>query len=276
MQNISLITTHFYDFDWITCWIDRIRSNTDQELITEILVVNQDRDEKSRKKLARLDNKIKVIEYPLSLSHFDKQGHDHANVLNLVVKEAIGDFICLFDSDCHPINNQWLQNCSKILKDYDAITALDPLAFKRYSLELSHPCFMVLRKLHVSIPLSFDEGLFEYGRDTGRMVANQLTRAGERVYIARPEKAFQNLWGYKYIDSIYHHERGSYSGGDYRLQRQIDWRQSFFKTIVIRNKRYRLNNFESWYYGFRYLKRGRVFKYYSYLCKMLKKYLVKN
>ncbi len=252
MKDVSFITAHFHDFDWIRCWLDRIIHFTDYELIQECLIVNQDRTKDSHIKLSRLDKKVRVLEFPPDQRLIDKQGHDHAHVLNLALKEAQGKFICIMDSDCHPISSEWLGNCEAVFQDHDAIAAVDYYQFKNNFSLLTHPCFLMLDREVINFPLFFDEGLFERNMDTGRLIGKQIEQAGRSVYYAHPKKAFSTRWGFIYLDSIYHHERGSYSGGDERLRRQNDWRQAFFKKIVISKKRYDLSKAEFSYYQFRY------------------------
>ena len=252
MKDVSFITAHFHDFDWIRCWFDRIIHFTDYDLIREVLIVNQDRSKDSYIKLAQLDKKVRVLEYPPNEMFFNKQGHDHAHVLNLAQMEAQGKFVCIMDSDCHPISSDWLNKCETIFQDNDALAAVDYYQYKNSSALLTHPCFIMLDREAINFPLYFDEGLFERNMDTGRLIGKQIEQAGRSVYYAHPKKAFSMRWGFIYLDSIYHHERGSYSSGDERLRRQLDWRQAFFKKIVISKKRYDLSKAESSYYQFRH------------------------
>lgn len=255
IKKISFVTAHFFDFNWTKNWIDRIRTFTDYDLIREFLIVNQDRNIASQKKLEKLDPKVKVVEYPVNQELFERQGHDHAHVLNLAIGEAQGEFICVLDTDCHPISPQWIQTCETILLEKDAITAVDYYQLKNNSKLLSHPCFMLLQQKVIPNQLDFAEGLFDENIDTGRLIGRQLEQAGCRVYYAVPVKAFRSYWGFIYINSFYHHERGSYSGGDQRLKKQNDWRQNFFKRIVISGKRYDFNKFEYLFYRYYYLNR---------------------
>lgn len=252
MNDISFITAHFHDFDWIECWINRIKQFTEYNHIKEFLIINQDRIDESRYRLVRLDKKVRVLEFPANQKYIDKQGHDHAYVLNLAVQEAIGQFVCIMDSDCHPTSSEWLLKCETHLLEHDAIAAVDYYQYKNNSRLLTHPCFLVLDRNTINFPLFFDEGLFERNVDTGRLIGEQIEQAGRSVYYIHPKKAFNSQWGFIYLDSIYHHERGSYSGGDERLRRQNDWRQFFFKKIVIKKGLYDLSKTEFFYYQFRH------------------------
>ncbi len=282
ISNLSIITTHFYDFRWIKCWIRRIRSYTDENIIKEILIVNQDRTIKSRKKLEKLDKRIVVLEYPRSQAHFDHQGHDHAYVMNLAIRETSGDYICIFDSDSHPFSSIWIEKCNSLLEYFDAIVAVDPYALKKKNEILSHPCFMLFNQKHLSIPLSFDASLFDRKIDTGRLIGAQLKTANQNVFFSYPQRGFSNYWGQVYLNCIYHHGKGSYKGADQILANQIDIGESFFKNIVIRRKRYELTKIEKSYYEFRFLRRGKLYrllhrirKISSVLLKKLREYLMK-
>ncbi|NLB19098.1 MAG: glycosyltransferase family 2 protein [Syntrophomonadaceae bacterium] len=252
MKDVSFITAHFHDFDWIQCWLDRIIHFTDYGLIREFLVVNQDRTKDSHIKLARLNKKVRVLEFPPNQRLIAKQGHDHAHVLNLAQKEAQGKFVCIMDSDCHPISSEWLGNCQAVLQDHDAIAAVDYYQYKNNSALLTHPCFIMLDHEAINFPLYFDEGLFEQNMDTGRLIGKQIEQAGRSICYAHPKKAFRARWGFIYLDTIYNHQRGSYSGGDERLKRQNDWRQAFFKKILVSKGGYDLPNVESFYFQFRF------------------------
>jgi len=249
IQRISFITAHFYDFDWTNLLINNILSYTDHELIKEILIINQDRTDESHQKLENLCKKVRVLEYPKNEEHFRIQGHDHAFVLNQAIKEASGDFICIFDSDAHPINSTWVQKCNEIFVFFDSILALvpgNPIS--------SHPCFMMLKRKCLDAPLSFDENLFTDREDTGRLIGKQLIENGFKVYFASSSKAFGGFWGNLYLDSIYHHKSATFYGAsDKRITEQVVWQNKFFKHFVIGNKRYELTTYE--YIKYRFAKK---------------------
>lgn len=251
MDSISFITAHFSDFDWTRCWLDRIIRYTDSSLIHEILIINQDRTIKIYEKLSRLNQKVKVLEYPANETIIAKQGHDHAYVLNLAVQEAQGKYVCIMDSDCHPISRQWIGECQSLFQEFDVIAAVDYYKLKNESQLLTHPCFLMFYRQAIDFPIRFDEGLFEQNVDTGRLIGKQMEKAGKMIYYAIPEKSFNSYWGFVYLRSVYHHERGSYRKADIRLRKQIDWRQRFFKNIVISKERYYLSKSESFYYQLR-------------------------
>lgn len=267
ITDITFITAHFRDFDWIKSWVKRIVQFTDYNLIRELLIINQDRNSKSRAKLQALDSKVRVLEYPVNQKYFDKQGHDHAYVLNLATEEAQGQFVCIMDSDCHPFSSDWIKGCEARLQENDAVAAVDYYQLKNNSNLLTHPCFLLINRTILDFPLSFDQDLFDQNMDTGRLIGKQLELAGRKVSYVVPKKAFRTYWGFIYIDSIYHHERGSYAKSESRLQKQIDWRQNFFKRIVNNHGRYDFNKIEFFYYRIRYLKRPTM-------QKILKKILV--
>lgn len=251
MDSISFITAHFSDFDWTSCWLNHILRYTDSSLIHEFLIINQDRTIKSYKKLASLDKKVKVLDYPPNQTIIAKQGHDHAYVLNLAVQEAQGNYVCIMDSDCHPFSAQWINKCDLLFQEFDAVAAVDYYKLKNESQLLTHPCFLMFDRHAINFHLQFDEGLFDCNMDTGRLIGKQIEQAGKRVHYAIPKKSFSSLWGFIYLDCIYHHERGSYRKADVRLRKQIDWRQGFFKNIVISKERYYLSKAESFYYQLR-------------------------
>jgi hypothetical protein len=239
IQSLSFISAHFYDFDWIEMLISKINLFTPVNLIEEILVINQDRTLSSYNKLHQLDPKIKVLEYPKSDTHFNLMGHDHAAVLNKAVIEAKGQYICIFDSDAHPINELWLNKCEIILTKFDAILALDPL-----KIISTHPCFMLIKRDHIDPSIKFDEGLFDNKIDTGRLVGQQLINAGRQVFFASANRAFNNYWGFIYLNSIYHHKSASYLGADERLTSQIDWKNAYFKNLIKKRQKYEFTTYD--------------------------------
>jgi len=251
LEKISFITTHFYDFEWTSYLIHQLYKNTEKNKIYEILIINNDRTVESYRKLMEICPEATILEFPLSEKHFIKKGHDHAFVFNEAIKKAKGDFICIFDSDCHPYDPQWLKVCEDILRNIDAIVAVDTGKFYRDKVILSHPCFMFLKSDQTSIPLKFDEHLFDQNFDTGRLIGQQLIDSGRKVFFACPAKAFEGRYGCIYLDSIYHHEKGSYSGGGERLLRQINWQQGYFKSIFLTKHRYSLTILETGRYIFK-------------------------
>jgi hypothetical protein len=237
LPTISFITTHFYDFEWTELLIRQLLTTTPGERIHEILIVDQDRETASRRRLQGLAARVRVLQYPKSERHFAWTRHDHAAVLNAAVREARGELICLFDSDAHPISPEWLARCEALLAAHDAI-----LAQTEENAAHSHPCFMLLRQRHTALDLAFDEGLFEECADTGRLIARQLERAGERIFMAAPRRAFGGRWGSIMLDSIYHHGKGSFAGvADPLLRNQIHGDNRFFRERVIRDHAYSLS-----------------------------------
>lgn len=239
MNDITLITTHFKEFRWFHIWLRQIIKSTPPEIIREILVIDQDRTEESRRKLANMDKRIRVLQYPVSSCHFSAVGHDHANVLNETLPQAKGEIICLFDSDAYPINDSWVQHCDALLRDNDAILAAchDNPAY-------SHPCFMVLRRNLVTTPLSFDDGLFTRGIDTGRHVVNQLREQGAKVALVQPSVGFSGCWGSLYLKSIYHHGSGSFHAGSKQFTSQLSSLHHYFTRRVFNETTYTLSGGE--------------------------------
>ncbi len=242
MKDVTIITTHFKDFLWIELLVEKILSNTNISKICEIIIINQDHCESSRDRLQKLHHLIRVVEYPISEKHFQLQGHDHAAVLNAAVLESRGQFICIFDSDAHPVNPHWLDKCEGILRTHDAVLARCPITMG------SHPCFMVLKKEHTQIPLAFDERLFVDGIDTGRLIGEQLSRAGQRVFYSEPTKSFSGLWGTTYLNSVYHHGNGSFYKAGQLLTVQVTWYHHFFRDRLLQDKIYELTLFRKMQY----------------------------
>lgn len=235
LVDLTLIATHFHDFAWTKLWVRQIRATTDPAAIREILVIDQDRTEPSRRRLLAMDDGITVLQYPRSEPHFAVMGHDHPAVLNASVRAARGAFVCVFDSDAHPLDGTWLGRCAGLMRSFDAV-----LAAAANGPFTSHPCFMLYRRERSGVPLKFDAGLFTDGVDTGRLVAAQLRDAGQRVYLAEPAPAFGGQWGGIYLDSIYHHGQGSFHGGGPILRRQIRWENDFFRRKIVEERSYSL------------------------------------
>lgn len=235
IKNVSIIVAHFRDFDWIELLLKKILFHTDMSFVCEILIINQDRCADSCIKLEQLHSLVRVLEYSPSNQHIKVLGHDHPAVLNLAVKEAVGSFICILDSDSHPIRSDWMNCCSKLLEKHDAI-----LARCSASENLTHPCFMVFKRIHVNLPILFDEELFTNGVDTGRLVGRQFVKAGLRVYFADPLTAFSGKWGSVYLGIIYHHGHGSFHLAGPLLKSQVRWKNRYFKQEVIAFKPYEM------------------------------------
>jgi len=108
----------------------------------------------------------------------------------------------------------------------------------------SHPCFMLFSVQYCKHNLSFDEGLFSEKIDTGRLIGRQLVQAGAKVYFAAATRCFGGMWGYLYLNSIYHHGNGSFSGGDDRLRSQLNWKHLFFGNFVKKHQRNELTFIE--------------------------------
>lgn len=240
LNNLTFITAHFNDFNWTELLIKKIYLTTPMDRISEIIIIDQDRTDLSRERLEKLGDKVKIIQYPRSERHFSWTRHDHAEVLNQAVLSAIGEFIIIFDSDAHPISSKYLNICENMLEKYDAILAQVP-----GEVGMAHPCFMLLRSRHRILNLKFDKGLFENCTDTGRLIGSQLIDAGENVFLCEDKPVFLNRWGSLYLDSIYHHGKGSFHGvSDELLRSQIRWESDFFKNIIFYANRYKISYFE--------------------------------
>lgn len=234
INNISFVTTHFVDFDWTSLLVRNIRKFTPPEKIKEILIINQDRTVESRDRLLALDPSVRVVEYPRSELHFKLQLHDHAAVLNQAIRDVVGESVCVFDSDAHPLNKKWLPNCERIFEYYDAILGLQPGRVID-----THPCFMFFKDLDLKLEIQFDEGLEAEKVDVGRRVGIQLLKQGKKVYLAASKYAFYGQCGFFYLDSIYHHQAGSYHGSSkISIRNKIGWKNKYFKSIIINSNQY--------------------------------------
>jgi hypothetical protein len=236
-SDLTIITTHFSDFRWTDLLLRRISATVPSSALREILIIDQDRTSASRTRLEAYGEPVRLLQYPRSQRHFAYTRHDHAAVLNTALREAAGSVICIFDSDAHPLSASWISQSARLLHSYDAVLSQDPT-----HPDLVHPCFMVLRAHHAAMGLAFDADLFETLTDTGRLIGQQLTAHGERPFIAPARAAFGGLYGTLYLDSIYHHGKGSFSGvNDPLLQDQLRWEHRYFETRVLRDRRYSLS-----------------------------------
>lgn len=254
INNLTVITAHFADFDWTKMLVERINSLVPKSKLLELIIINQDRTEESTTKLKQISPDAIIKIYPRNEQLFELQGHDHASVLTKALNEAKGNFICVIDSDAHPINQNWIKSCEDILAYYDAILANVPGKMTE-----SHPCFMLFKRKLLDLDLSFELGIHEKESDTGRRLGKYLLTNGVNVYFANAAPAFNGYYGWIYLESIYHHRSGTFWGAsDARIKAQISWDNEYFKEIVIKSQRYYLTVKE-------YLK----FKLHSYLFKKL-------
>lgn len=127
------------------------------------------------------------------------------------------------------------------------------------------------KKESVKNPLSFDKGFPSRIYDTGRLIGEQLEHMGNKVFYAEPYVAFNKNYGEVFLDSIYHHGKGSYAGGGFYLRKQMGFRQSFFTNIVIKKDRYELTKFEHIQYKLAFMKNYGYLNYISYLVKIYNK-----
>ena len=186
----------------------------------------------------------RVIEFPLDQRSFDNVGHDHPSSLNRAMSQIKGDWVCLMDSDAHPINDQWLPRVEGLLDSYDAVLAQDPL-----HPGFSHPCFMFFRGEQARRGLLFDVDMYDRGVDSGRLVYKQLTDRGLKVFLAPHADAFGGFWGSLYLDSVYHHGHGTFHAGGKALRGQLNWRNQYYRKKVLGNHRYTLGPLERLFFG---------------------------
>lgn len=176
-----------------------------------------------------------VISFPKDEEEIARVGHDHATTLNRCMRlEYATSHVILLDSDCFPIEPDWLDRIGSRLKaGYDAIVASESS-----SDGLSHPCFMVLPTAALR-RLDFAEGFIEEGIDTGRRVGSQLQRLGYGVHWEGTTKAFSRRRGFFYLGrSLYHHSNASFvSSPQKKLQSQVNLRvEEFFRRKVARGE----------------------------------------
>jgi hypothetical protein len=230
----ALLTTHYGDPFWVELLLRRARPAFPQIQDEDVYVIDQDRTPTSADRLRSLLGDVRILSYPRSEPHFDTTGHDHANVLNLAVREIDADVLILFDSDAHPIRIELGAEVDRLLETNDAILAA-------HSTEgaFSHPSFMVFGPRVDRSALFFDGDQLERRVDTGRKIHEQVRHLHLRAVLLRPTPAFHGLWGTTYLDgSVYHHGSGSFaSTGDPRFLRQVaTWRREerFFRRKVER------------------------------------------
>jgi len=240
IENVSFLTAHFGAFDWVDLWASQIRATVEPATVAELVVINQDRTAASRDELARRIPGVRILEYPRDQAMFEMMGHDHATVLNLAMSDMKGQWVCLMDSDAHPTKGPWIDRVANLLDDHDAVLAEDSGNPGK-----SHPCFMFMKTEHARQGLRFDAEIPAPGADTGRLIGAQLVEQGRKVYLAPGWGTFGGCWGVLYLDSIYHHGHGSFPAAGPRLQRQLTWRDKFYRDRVLIGRRYKLSLAES-------------------------------
>jgi len=232
MTAFSFLTTHFFDYEWTSLLAQRLSQTVPSSATVQFLVIDQDRTADSARRLAALVPHATVLQFPRSQRHFERMGHDHAFVLNEAIKHVAGDLLVVFDSDAHPYTDDWLGTTVALLSDVDAVLAEDHLRPG-----FPHPCFMALKR-HCLDALCFDEGLFENGVDTGRLLHQQLARAGQRAILAPPTPAFPGGWGQTYLGCVYHHGSGSFAGAGPELRKQVRRGAECYRRMILERGRY--------------------------------------
>src|SRR5262245_41883428 len=177
----ALITTHFGDVRWVELLLRRTRAAFPGLPDQEVYVNHQDRTAESAAQPRHRLGDVTGPHLPLHEPHVLKTGHDHAHVLNLAVREIDAPYLVLFDSDAHPVSPAAAVRLGALVRDNDAVLAgLDGVTTR------AHPCFMLFGPAVDREALRFDEGQLETGVDTGRMVFDQVGRAGLRAELLRP------------------------------------------------------------------------------------------
>ena len=231
---MALLTAHYGDPFWVDLLLRKGRLAFPRLRDEDVYVIDQDRTPTSAERLRSLLGGVQILRYPRSEPHFETTGHDHANVLNLAVRDIDADVLVLFDSDAHPIHSGVGATVERLLEEHDAI-----LAAHSSEGTFSHPSFMVFGPAVDRSSLYFDRDQLERRVDTGRKIYEQVHALGMRALLLRPAPAFDGLWGTLYLDrSVYHHGSGSFaSTADPRFLRQVaTWRREerFFRRKAAR------------------------------------------
>lgn len=231
---MALLTAHYGDPFWVDLLLRKARPAFPRLRDADVYIIDQNRTPTSADSLRSFFGGVQILRYPRSEPHFETTGHDHANVLNLAVRDVDADVLVLFDSDAHPIHSGVGETVERLLKEHDAI-----LAAHSSDGTFSHPSFMVFGPAVDRSALYFDKDQLERRVDTGRKIYEQVLTLGMRALLLRPAPAFDGLWGTLYLDrSVYHHGSGSFaSTADPRFLRQVEtWRREerFFRRKVAR------------------------------------------
>lgn len=229
----TLITFHFGDLKWINLWLQFVLASSD-ERVQKILIVDQNR--KANLDFSTVDDRISTVKFPKDLEQIQLMGHDHAASINRSINETVFEtsHIAIFDSDCFPINSEWLD----LVENQNLpVLASDPSKWG-----LTHPCFMVFSVSDAS-KLDFAQGFKELGIDTGRLVGLQFVEKGITPTIVRSTKGFRGKRGDIYLNnSIYHHGSSSFaSASDKRLVNLVNPAEENFFYSKISNGEFRLS-----------------------------------
>lgn len=144
-----------------------------------------------------------VISFELDERNVAILGHDHPLSLNKAQRGVAvsSPHVTFLDSDCFPLQNTWLETVERA---GGFVLAADP---SKYG--LTQPCLMVFPTAITEF-IDFEEGLYEVGLDTVRLVGLQAARAGQRAQLLSPKSDFGGRREYFYLDStMYHHGSGS-------------------------------------------------------------------
>lgn len=220
MNSYTIFVSHFGDLFWVRHTVERIRRLTPNRNLT-IIVIDQSRA--SEPALMAIDGVDQVISFELDKRNLAILGHDHPSSLNKALREVdvSSSHVIVVDSDCFPVTSTWLE---RLEQTGEIALATDPAKYG-----LTHPCLMVF-PTEISAVIDFEEGLYEVGLDTGRLVGLQVTRSGQRAHLIFPTAAFGGRRGHFFLEkSIYHHGSGSLSmseiSGPPRVRTEKIWRQ---------------------------------------------------
>jgi hypothetical protein len=150
--------------------------------------------------------------------NLEHPSRSHTNTLNQILRnwEFRGSNVIIFDSDCIPLKETWIEEVSQLMGKNDAILALSQDF--RFA---SHICFFVFKKniLHLvqinfeNYQTNLDGQEWEYRLDSGSDLGLILLRNGAKIYFLKPTRGFKGKLGYMYLnDSILHVTGQSFYG----------------------------------------------------------------
>lgn len=231
VPTFTVVVAHFGDPFWINQLLDRLCRQSQKELITKIVVIDQDRTSEYIKLLIPEDAPpVEVVSFPIDREAVEQFGHDHGPSLNRALRSNVTSSHCIVvDSDIVLMNCSALNNIVSLLSTSECVMAREPRMWG-----LSHPCFMVFPSDLVT-KLDFTQGQTETGIDTGRLVALQVAQLGRKLVLLPQVRAFNGTRGYLFLDSsVLHFGSGSFaSSTDARLLKQVDVRRmNLYRSCV--------------------------------------------
>jgi len=204
-KSFTVITTHYGDQFWVDLLVKQIHN---EGQIKEILIAQNYSSSEIKSGWTSPYSthedypKVKVLtkenEYP---EHASKQ---HTDLLNWTTQNHLflGEFVVFFDSDCFPVDVNWLTKVDELLNDYEAILSMNPTS--RFSV---HVCFLVIKsEILKEVNFNFerhttvrDGNKFELRKETGSDLAFILSRKKHKIYLLEPEYIFGRLGTTTYL-----------------------------------------------------------------------------